>query len=128
MGENSHRVSDEVDSWSRLVTLIEYHLDTPIRDHQLIVEFWRAGMRDAELREHGRENWARYRAHFLEIVVEGCDAGEFTPTLDPDEVVDLLMATLAGAMVSGALQFPGPMAGLFRNALLQQVAQMLGRA
>ena len=54
MGENSHRVSDEVDSWSRLVTLIEYHLDTPIRDHQLIVEFWRAGMRDAELREHGR--------------------------------------------------------------------------
>ena len=61
-------------------------------------------------------------------MVEGCDAGEFTPTLDPDEVVDLLMATLAGAMVSGALQFPGPMAGLFRNALLQQVAQMLGRA
>jgi AcrR family transcriptional regulator len=120
--------SAEVDPWNRLVTLIDRNLNTPIHKHQLLIEFWRTGMRDAELRDYGQEIWARYRAPFLETVVEGCDEGVFTPTLSPEDVVDLLLPLLVGAMVPRVLQFPAPTADRFRTALLRQVSQMLGRS
>src|SRR5690349_1342904 len=119
--------SAEVDPWNRLVTLIDRNLNTPIGNHRLLIEFWRTGIRDGELRDYGQEIWERYRAPFLSTVVEGCDAGAFRPTLRPDDVVDLLLAMLTGAMVPRVLQFPSPTADHFRSSLLQQLAQMLGR-
>ena len=117
----------EGDPWNRLVTLIDRNLNTAMYNHRLLIEFWRAGIRDGELRDYAQEQWACYRAPFLETVVEGCDTGSFTPVLSPEDVVDLLLATLAGAMVPRVLQFPAPTADRFRTALLNQVAQMLGR-
>jgi AcrR family transcriptional regulator len=117
-----------VDPWNRLVAMIDRNLNTPMRNHQLLLEFWRSGMRDAELRGYGQEGWTRYRAPFLTTVTEGQDAGVFTLTTDPDDVVDLLLTTLAGAMVPRVLDFPSPSADRFRTALLRQTAEMLGRA
>ena len=119
--------SSEVDPWNRLVTLIDRNLNTSIYNHQLLIEFWRAGIRDEELRDHAQEQWRCYREPFLKTVGEGQDAGAFTPTLSPEDIVDLLLATLTGAMVSRVLQFPAPSADRFRTALLQQLAQTLGR-
>ena len=119
--------SAEVDPWNRLVALIDRNLNTPVHNHRLLIEFWRTGIRDAELRDYGQEGWDRYRAPFLKAVFDGCDAGAFAPTISPDDVVDLLLATLSGAMVPRVLQFPAPAADRFRSALLHQVAQMLGR-
>ena len=116
-----------VDPWKRLVALIDRNLDSPVQNHRLLIEFWRAGIRDGELRDYGLEGWARYRAPFVKTVAEGCDAGVFSPSIDPDAIVDLLLATLAGAMVPRLLHFPSPAADRFRTVLLQQVAQMLGR-
>jgi AcrR family transcriptional regulator len=119
--------SSEGDPWNRLVTLIDRNLNTSIHNHQLLIEFWRAGIRDGELRDYAQEHWACYRAPFLETVVDGCDKGAFAPVLRPEDAVDLLLTTLAGATLPRVLQFPAPTADRFRAALLNQVAQMLGR-
>jgi aconitase B len=126
IGENDHHATGGVDPWNRLVTLIDNNLNMPIHNHQLVIEFWRAGMRDAELGEYGKENWARYRAHFLETVVDGCAKGVFRPTLSPEEAVDLLLAMLAGIVITRVLQFRAPAADV-RTTLLHAAAQMLGR-
>jgi AcrR family transcriptional regulator len=117
----------ENDPWNRLVAMIDRNLNTPVRNHQLLIEFWRSGIRDQELRDYGEEGWSRYRAPFLRTVIAGRDAGVFTPVVAPEEVVDLLFATLVGAMIPRVLRFPGWSADGFRTALLRQVAEMLGR-
>jgi AcrR family transcriptional regulator len=118
----------ERDPWNRLVAMIDRNLNTPLRNHQLLIEVWRSSMRDGELRDYSEEGWARYRAPFLRAVVEGTEAGAFTPAVNPDDVVDLLLVWLAGAMVPRTLRFPSPTADGFRTALLRQVTLMLGRA
>ncbi|MGY4650329.1 TetR/AcrR family transcriptional regulator [Mycobacterium sp. URHB0021] len=116
-----------VDPWNRLIALIDRNLNTPVYNHELLIEFWRAGIRDAEMREYAQDHWACYRAPFLKTVVEGCDQGAFSPALSPEDIVDLLLGALAGAMVPRVLQFPAPAADRFRTALLNQLAEMLGR-
>jgi AcrR family transcriptional regulator len=120
--------ADEVDPWSRLVAMIDRNLKTPVRNHRLLIEFWRSGMRDGELRDYGQEGWMRYRAPFVAAVLEGRDVGTFTLQTDPDDVADLLLASLAGAMIPRVLDFAEPSADRFRKALLRQTAHMLGRA
>lgn len=117
----------ESDPWNRLVALIDRSLNSPVHDQQLLIEFWRSGIRDAELRDYGEESWARYRAPFLRTIVEGHDAAEFAPTASVEDIVDLLLAALGGAMIPRVLKFPNPSASRFRTTLLRQVASMLGR-
>jgi AcrR family transcriptional regulator len=117
----------EPDPWNRLVAMIDRNLNANVRVQQLLIEFWRSGIRDAELRAYGEEGWARYRAPFVRTVVEGRDGGAFTPTANPDDVVDLLLAALGGAMFPRVLRFAAPSADGFRTTLLRQVAAMLGR-
>jgi AcrR family transcriptional regulator len=117
----------ESDPWHRLVAMIDRNLNTPLRNHQLLIEVWRSSMRDTELRDYSEAGWARYRAPFVRTVVEGRDAGVFAPLASPDEVVDLLLVWLAGAMIPRTLHFPTPSADRLRTALLRQVTLMLGR-
>jgi AcrR family transcriptional regulator len=118
----------ERDPWHRLVAMIDRNLNTPLRNHQLLIEVWRSSMRDDELRDYSEEGWARYRAPFVRTVIEGSETGIFAPVASPEDVVDLLFAWLVGAMVPRALHFPRPTADGFRNALLRQLSSMLGRA
>ncbi|OBJ84502.1 hypothetical protein BST16_18415 [Mycobacterium asiaticum DSM 44297] len=118
----------ERDPWHRLVAMIDRNLNTPLRNHQLLIEVWRSSMRDGELRDYSQQGWARYRAPFLQAVIEGTEAGVFAPTVSAEDVIDLLLIWLAGAMVPRTLQFPAPSADGFRTALLRQVTSMLGRA
>ena len=53
--------------------------------------------------------------------------GFLVKTGTPEEVVDLLFATLVGAMIPRVLRFPDWSADGFRTALLRQIAEMLGR-
>ncbi|WP_186272169.1 TetR/AcrR family transcriptional regulator [Mycobacterium kubicae] len=117
----------ESDPWRRLVAMIDRNLNTPLHNHQLLIEVWRSGMRDAELRDYSEEGWARYRAPFVQTVIEGSDTGVFEPVGTPDDVVDLLLLSLAGAMIPRTLDFPTPSADGFRTALLRHVATMLRR-
>lgn len=117
----------ERDPWNCLVTMIDRNLNTPIRNHQLLIEFWRSGARDGELRDYGEEGWSRYRAPFLRTVIAGRDSGVFKPVVAAEEVVDLLFATLVGAMIPRVLRFPDWSSDGFRTALLRQLAGTLGR-
>jgi len=128
MDEAGHRATSEVDPWSCLVILIDSNLSTSIRNQHLLLELWGAGIRDAKLRDDGEQQWAWYRELFLTMVVEGCNKGAFRPTLSPEDVVDMLLAILAGAMVQRVLQVRAPMPDHFRTALLHLLTQMLGRA
>jgi AcrR family transcriptional regulator len=120
--------ADDAEPWSRLAAMIDRHLKTPVRSHRLVLEFWRSSMRDGELRDYCQEGWKRYRAPFLAAVVEGRDAGEFALQTDPEDIVDLLLTSLAGALIPRVLGFGEPSADRLRKTLLRQTAQMLGRA
>ena len=128
MGENGRHADSGVDPWNRLVALIDCNLNASAHDENFFIEFWSARIWDAALRDFGQQHWARYRAPFLKTVVEGCAEGVFTPALSPEVVVDLLLAMLPGAMVPRVLGSAPRTADVLRVALLQQVAQMLGRA
>jgi len=121
MGENVHRA--EVDPWNRLVTLIDRNLNATVHNQHLLIELWHNGMRDSELRDLCEEHWASCRTPLLETVVEGCTQGVFAPTLSPGRIVDLLLAMLAGAILTPVSSADG-----FRTALLQHLAEILGRA
>ncbi|MGY4649500.1 TetR/AcrR family transcriptional regulator [Mycobacterium sp. URHB0021] len=116
----------ESDPWNRLVALINRNLNMPARTLALMIEFWRSGIRDAELRDYGEENWRRYGESFVRTVVDGRKAGVFAGASDPEDVVNLLLASLAGAMVPRVLHFATPSADRFRDGLLRQAAAMLG--
>src|SRR5262245_9951776 len=37
--------AEYADPWSRLVAMIDRNLKSPVRNHRLLLEFWRSGMR-----------------------------------------------------------------------------------
>jgi len=128
MVDNSHRAECVADPWIRLVMLIDRDLNAPIQNQHLLIELRHAGMRDAKRRDHGEQYWTSHRECYMTTVIEGCNEGAFALTLSPGQLVDQLLAMLAGAMVHRVLQFSAPNAVHFRTALLHQLAQMLGRA
>lgn len=116
----------EHDPWERLVVMIDRSLGNTEGTRQVLIEFWRTGMRDEELREYSVEVRARYRTPFLRAVVEGRDQGAFTPAFSPDDVVDFLLVALAGVMIPRVLHHPGPSDDVFRQMVLSQTRLMLG--
>ncbi|MFJ4467004.1 TetR/AcrR family transcriptional regulator [Streptomyces sp. NPDC089424] len=116
----------EQDPWRRLVLLIDRSLGSTERTQQALIEFWRAGIRDAELRDYSAQVWARYREPFLRAVTDGCDRGAFTPHGTPDDAVDLLLVALAGVMIPRVLHHAAPTAEDFRRTLLSQTRLALG--
>lgn len=116
----------EEDPWKRLVVMIDRSLGNGHRTRQVLIEFWRAGMRDEELRDYSTEVRARYRAPFVRAVTEGRDQGVFTPAFSPDSVVEALLAGLAGVMIPRVLRHPGPTDEEFRQVLLAQTRLVLG--
>lgn len=68
----------------------------------------------------------RYAKPFVHTVKEGCESGDFTTRNLPEEIVDQLLSTLAGAMFPRLLKFPGRSNKRFRAVLLEQLAAALG--
>ncbi|GAB4105271.1 hypothetical protein GCM10028790_42900 [Micromonospora taraxaci] len=116
----------EADPWRRLVALVDRSLHNSESTRQILVEFWRAAMRDDELRDHSAQVWARYRAPFLAAVREGVSRGDFTLAHDAEAVTDLLLSALAGLIVSRVQHHPAPTPTDFRTVLLAQLRLMLG--
>ncbi|WFF02518.1 TetR/AcrR family transcriptional regulator [Micromonospora sp. WMMD964] len=116
----------EADPWRRLVACVDRSLGNSESTRQVLVEFWRSAMRDDELRDHGAQVWARYRAPFLAAVQEGARRGDFTLTHDAAAVTDFLLSALAGLIVSRVQHHPTPTPADFRVILLAQLRLMLG--
>ena len=111
--------------WNRLVALIDRNLTTPVNIHVLLIEFWRCGIRNSELREYGKEVRARYGELFVRTVIEGRDAGVFATEDRPEDIVDLLLRTLAGSMFQRVLEVPARPTKRFRQMILEQLAALL---
>jgi AcrR family transcriptional regulator len=116
----------EHDPWDQLVALIDRSLRTSEHTQQMLVEFWRAAMRDEELGEYSRNLRARYRGPFLRAVNDGADQEVFHLEHDPEDVVDVLTAVLAGIILPRVPHHPTPSADGFRTVLLAQLAASLG--
>jgi AcrR family transcriptional regulator len=116
----------ERDPWDRLVALVDRSLHSSERTQQMLLEFWRAAIRDAELRDYSRDLSARYRGPFIRAVIDGRDQGAFTVVDDPEDVVDTLIAALAGYMLPRVLAHPTPTRAGFRTVLLAQLGASLG--
>ncbi|GIF47696.1 TetR family transcriptional regulator [Asanoa ferruginea] len=116
----------EPDPWRRLVAMVDRSLHNPAGTRQLLVEFWRSAMRDADLRGYSAEVQARYRAPFLAAVREGAERGDFTLPYSAEAVTDLLLAALVGLIVSRVQDQPMPSPVEFRDVLLAQLRLMLG--
>ncbi|WP_405587638.1 TetR/AcrR family transcriptional regulator [Streptomyces sp. NBC_01190] len=114
------------DPWGRLVALIDRSLGNSGSTRQVLIEFWRAGMRDEELREYSLEVQHRYREPFVRAVADGRDQGFFTLVHSPDEIVDFLLVSLVGFMIPQVLQHPTPTAEGFRRVLLSQIRLAVG--
>jgi AcrR family transcriptional regulator len=113
----------EPDSWQRLVAMIDRSLDSAPATQRMLVEFWRSAMRDDELRAQNETVLTRYRAPFVAAVVQGRERGVFTLVHAPDDIIDFVLTTLAGAIVFRSLN--ASPAGL-RAILLVQLRAMLG--
>lgn len=116
----------ESDPWRRLVALIDRSLGSSEQDRQVLIELWRSGIRDEELRVHSEEEWKRYGAPFLKAVVEGVDQGVFRPVHPPEDIVDFLLAALAGFVIPRVLRHRAPSEAGFRSVLLSQLRAALG--
>ncbi|MBE1490848.1 TetR/AcrR family transcriptional regulator [Plantactinospora soyae] len=116
----------EADPWRRLVALVDRSLLNSESSRQILVEFWRSAMRDDDLRDYSAEVQTRYRAPFLTAVREGSERGEFRLAQDAEAVTDLLLAALAGLIVSRVQHHPTPSPAQFRDVLLAQLRLMLG--
>jgi AcrR family transcriptional regulator len=112
----------EPDPWRRLVAMVDRSLHNSPGARQVLVEFWRSAMRDADLRGYSAHLQARYRAPFLAAVREG----DFTLAHSPEAVTDLLLAALVGLIVSRVQDQPMPSPVEFRDVLLAQLRLMLG--
>ncbi|MET7861782.1 TetR/AcrR family transcriptional regulator [Micromonospora taraxaci] len=116
----------EADPWRRLVALVDRSLHNSESTRQILVEFWRSAMRDDELRHHSAEVQTRYRAPFLDAVLQGAERGAFELAHDAGAVTDLLLSALAGLIVSRVQHHPTPSPTEFRDVLLAQLRLMLG--
>jgi len=116
----------EADPWRRLVALVDRSLHNSETARQVLVEFWRAAMRDDDLGAHSARVRTRYREPFLAAVREGVERGDFTPARDAGAVTDLLLSTLAGLTLFAVQRGPAPSPEGLRDVLLTQLRSMLG--
>ncbi|MCF3961093.1 TetR/AcrR family transcriptional regulator [Streptomyces fuscigenes] len=114
------------DPWPRLLALVDRSLANTEGTLRTLIEFWRTGIRDEEVREYSAELQVRYREPFLRAMEEGREAGTFTPEHTPVEIADFLMAALAGVMIPRVLHHETPTAEGFRSVLVSQLRGALG--
>jgi AcrR family transcriptional regulator len=113
--------------WERLVALVDHSLGNSEQVQRVLLEYWRAAIRDEELREHSEHVWRSYREPFLRAVQEGFDQGIFRTDHSPGDVVDLLLVFLSGATIPRVLQQKGTTRRELRDLLLSQMSFTLGR-
>lgn len=119
----------EADPWQRLEQLIRFDLglgdEQPTVDRRSWLEFWRAAVRDEELRAESEQVYAWWRQPFLDAISEGTQRGEFTPTRDPEAIATQIIAALDGATIPLLLGHDYLDLTAFADDLLTQVAGTL---
>ena len=109
----------------RLVALLSRPLDITQRDRRIQLEFWRATLRDDELRAFCDSFEARFQALYLQVIKDGCEQGIFHTEQDPHDIVDVMKAVCCGLSHPWTDLQARPSNG-FRQVWFAQVAATLG--
>jgi AcrR family transcriptional regulator len=112
--------------WRRIVALVSRSLDISERDRRIQLEFWRATIRDDELREFCDGMAPRCKEPYLRAVMDGAAQGMFHIEQDPQDIVDVMKAVLCGLSHPWAAQRARPLLAGFRDVWLGQLAATLG--
>jgi AcrR family transcriptional regulator len=119
----------EEDPWQRLEHLIRFDLgqapERPSVDRRGWLEFWRAALRDEEIRAESERVYDWWRRPFLDAIRDGVERRMFTPVAAPEAIVTDIMTALDGATVPLLLRhhYFDPVA--FADDLLTQLGASL---
>ena len=99
----------ETDPWQQLVSVIRLGVvdaDRSGTTWRVWVEFWRAALRDEELRVEAHAVYRGWRSVVAEVVRSGLESGRFTTDLAADDVAHRVIALIDGIGVPAALPDP----------------------
>lgn len=124
-------VASDDDPWEQIVRLIRVGVadgDRSVRTWRTWVEFWRAALRDDELREDAHGVYRRWREIVQEVIAKGVASGRFGADLDPKTISYQLTALVDGIGIPVALADPGLPAGseAATGLVTDAVARLLG--
>lgn len=97
------------DPWEQLRRLLDIgvpHSDQTDPVWRTWVEYWRAAIRDDELREGTRTVYRRWRGLVEQVVRAGIESGRFRSDVDPARAAFQLTALADGIVVPIVLQDP----------------------
>lgn len=119
------------DPWGQLVHLVRVGVadgDRSVRTWRTWVEFWRAALRDNELREEAHGVYRRWRDLVQQVVCSGVASGRFRADLDPEVISYQVTALVDGIGIPVALADPGLPAGpeAATGLVTDAVARLLG--
>lgn len=100
----------DADPWHQLVSLIRLGVVDSARSPttwRIWVEFWRAALRDDQLRDEAHAAYRTWRSLVAGVVREGLARGRFRSDHAPDELAHLVVALIDGIGVPVALADPG---------------------
>ncbi len=117
----SEKLSILLDTWSQMY---RDYLDMG----RLILEFWATAARDGqdgELGETFRKFWDEWRQTLRQVVVEGIEAGEFRPEVDPDVACWMYVGLLDGLLLQGVMNTGFTMDQYFTQRMRESVLAVL---
>lgn len=92
----------DADPWARLLDLVGRLAESqpPAERATIWVDFCSSAARQPELRPHLRRVYDQWRSLLAETIREGTARGAFQPRLPADQVVDLLITQIDGALLA----------------------------
>lgn len=112
--------------WRRIVALVSRSLVISEHDQRIQLEFWRATIRDDELREFCDGLQSRCQEPYLRALTDGREQGVFAFEQDPQDVVDVMKAVFCGLSHPWAVLHSRASMDGFRAVWLGQLAATLG--
>ena len=110
------------DPWKQLVAMIDRGLSTNVVTWRMLMEFWTAAARDAELQEHAATLAEQYRRPFTDAVRRGIESGAFTPRFDTAAIVEVVVGNIVGLLYPVVLGHLAPEDTDYREVVLAQLA------
>ena len=126
----SELVHNDDDPWQQLVSVIRLGVVDSERSGttwRIWVEFWRAALRDDELRLEAHAAYHTWRSLVARVIQAGLDSHRFQTDLSAEDVANLVVALIDGIGVPAALTDPvlpredGTTAGLVEHAVARLV-------
>ena len=114
------------DPWEQLVAMVDLGLGTGTPTWRMLMEFWTAAARDAELQAHAGVLARRYSEPFVDAIRRGTTAGAFAPRFDAASIAEVAVANVVGLLYPVVLGHLRPEDTAYRDVVIAQLAFALG--